>query len=179
MAQVTEKQKRNSAKNSKKNTPIYYKTGRPTKYKKKFCKDIIKYFDIPPYKEEEVVKYFKGEPYRVVVKVPNRIPTIERFAMEICNATKETIHEWRRVHPEFSDAYEKAKVLQKDFLVYQSAYGFITPSYAVFLTKAMTDLREVNEVDITSKGDKLEGVNLTSVLSELKNKSIDDLQREA
>jgi len=175
---ATEKQAKTSKK-SKKKLPIYYKFGgRPTKYKPIYCKKIVEYFDIKPTHKEKVVKVIKGIPVEVEVEKPNPIPLFDMFAMEVCNVDRTTLHNWCDDHPEFFLAYRKAKSMQKKLLMYQCSYGYITPSYAVFLTKALTDLNDVSSVDITSGGEKVESVSLSSVLSELKNKSVDELQRE-
>lgn len=174
---ATEKQVKTNKKSSKKK-PIYYKVGRPTKYRKIFCKKIIEYFDIEPTHKEKVTKIIKGYPVEIEVDKPNPIPLFDTFAMEVCNVDRTTLHNWCEDHPEFFLAYKKAKALQKKLLVYQCSYGYIAPSYAVFLTKALTDLNEVSSLDITSAGERVESVNLSSVLAELKNKSIDELQRE-
>ena len=173
---ATEKQ----AKKVKKKLPLYYKVGRPTKYKKIFCKRIVDYFDIPPVVEKMTIVYNKdGEAYEKLVTSPNPIPIFDMFAMEVCNVDRTTLHNWCKEHPEFFLAYKKAQSLQKKMLLYQCSYGLITPSYAVFLTKALTDLNDVTNVDIKSAGEKVESFNLTTYLKELKDKDIDGLQREA
>lgn len=172
---ATDKQKK-----TKEKQPLYYKVGRPTKYKRLYCKKIIEYFDIPITKIVSEVRYSKeGDTYMVSVEKPNMLPSLDRFAMEICNVNQDTLHEWKKVHPEFSEAFDKAKKMQKDFIVRQCAYGYITPSYAVFLTKAITDLNDVSNVDITSAGEKVGNVDLTSFMENLKNKDVNELRREA
>ncbi|HQA99380.1 MAG TPA: hypothetical protein PLG10_04075 [Candidatus Dojkabacteria bacterium] len=174
---VTEKQVK-KVKKKKKKLPIYYKVGRPTKYKKKYCKELIKYFDVKPTHKEKVVKIIKGVPIEVEVEKANPIPTFDSFATEHCGVNQDTFYEWVKVHPEFSESFKRAKSFQKKMILYQCSYGFITPSYAVFLTKALTDLNDISKVDVTTAGEKIDNVNLSSVLSELKEKSVDELQRE-
>lgn len=175
---ATEKQAKKNKKSSKKK-PIYYKVGRPTKYRPIFCKKIIEYFDIKPTHKEKVMKIIKGYPVEIEVDKPNPIPLFDMFAMEICNVDRTTLHDWCDRYPEFLLAYKKAKALQKNLLMYQCSYGYITPSYAVFLTKALTDLNDISSVDITSAGEKVESFNISDYLKELKNKNGNELQREA
>ena len=176
---ATEKQAKTSknVKKSKKKLPLYYRFGRPTKYKTQYCKDIVKYFDVPYFVKRKEIQIIKGIPVEVEKDVPNRIPLLEGFARSI-GVHVDTAIEWTKVHREFSEAYRTAKGLQKEMLVYLSANNYINPTYAVFLTKNITDLKDRVETDITSGGEKVESVNLSSVLAELKNKSIDELQRE-
>lgn len=178
---ATEKQAKTSkkVKKAKKKLPIYYKFGRPTKYKPQYCKDLIKYFDKKPTKIVKVTKIIKGFPVEVEVEKPNPIPTFDSFATEHCGVNQDTFYEWVKVHPEFSESFKRAKSFQKKMILYQCAYGFITPSYAVFLTKAMTDLNDVSSVDITSGGEKVESFNISDYLKELKDKTPDELHREA
>lgn len=179
---ATEKQAKTSKKikKSKKKLPIYYKFGgRPTKYKPIYCKKIIEYFDIKPTRKEKVVKIIKGFPVEIEVEKANPIPLFDMFAIEVCNVDRTTLHNWCDEHPEFFLAYRKAKAMQKKLLMYQCSYGFITPSYAVFLTKALTDLNDVSSVDITSGGEKVESFNISDYLKELKDKNVDELHREA
>jgi len=176
---ATEKQAKTSKKikKVKKKLPIYYKFGRPTKYKKQYCKDIVAYFDVPYFVKKKVVKIIKGIPVEWEEEVPNRIPLFEGFCRDI-GITQRTLTNWITQYDDFFLAYERAKGLQKEMLVYLSVNNYLNPTYAVFLTKNITDLKDKVETDITSAGEKVESVNLSSVLAELKNKSIDELQRE-
>jgi len=176
---ATEKQAKTSKKikKVKKKLPIYYKFGRPTKYKKRYCKDIVAYFDVPYFVKKKVVKIIKGIPVEWEEEVPNKIPLFEGFCREI-GISQRTLTNWIAEHDDFFLAYERAKGLQKEMLVYLSVNNYLNPTYAVFLTKNITDLKDKVETDITSAGEKVESVNLSSVLAELKNKSIDELQRE-
>ena len=176
---VTEKQVKTAkkVKKTKKKLPIYYKFGRPTKYKKKYCKEIVKYFDVPYFVKKKVVKIIKGIPVEYEEEVPNRIPLFEGFCREI-GITQKTLVNWTAQYNEFLLAYERAKGLQKEMLVYLSINNYLNPAYAIFLTKNITDLKDKVEADVTTAGEKIESVNLSSVLSELKEKSVDELQRE-
>lgn len=176
---ATEKQVKmpKKAKKAKKQLPLYYKFGRPTKYKKRYCRDIIAYFDVPYFVKKKVVKIVKGKPIECGVEVPNRIPLFDGFCREI-GISQRTLLNWIEKYDDFFLAYERAKGLQKEMLVYLSINNYLNPTYAIFLTKNITDLKDKVETDITSAGEKVESVNLSSVLAELKNKSVDELQRE-
>lgn len=173
MSKVTDKQK-----HKKNNLPIYYKTGRPTKYKKSYCNELIRYFDVPYFVEEERTKVVDGHFVKVKERVPNKLPLFESFAVRVCNVSVDTIQEWKKVHPEFSVAYKKAQAMQKDMLVYLALHGHFNTAYSIFLSKNITDLKDKVETDITSGGEKIESVNLTTFAKEIANKSIDELRRE-
>jgi len=161
-----------------KRKPIDYEFGRPSKYRPKFCKDIVKYFDIPYFVKKEITKDHLGRTFTYKIDVPNRIPLFEGFARFI-NVNTDTVVEWAKVHKNFSVAYKIAKGLQKEMLVYLAVNGYLNSPYAIFLTKNITNFRDKVETDITSGGDKIESVNLTSFTESLKNKTTDELQREA
>ena len=169
--------KRASKKPSK--LPIYYEFGRPSKYRKKFCKKFVEYFDVPYFVEKEITKATSsGVIYKTKVQVPNQLPLIEGFARSI-NVDPDTIVNWTKKHPDFLGAYRKAKGLQKEMLVHMSINGHYQQSYAIFLSKNITDFRDRVETDVTSGGEKVESVNLTSFMENLKNKDVNDLRREA
>ena len=73
-----------------------FKTGRPTKFKPEYTAELIRFFDIKPTKKElmETVREFGrdgvekkvGEKYK---HIPNKYPTLLRFAMKIKAATSQ------------------------------------------------------------------------------------------
>ena len=64
--------------------------GRPTKYKREYCQQLIDYSKTGM--------------------------SFESFALEI-DIVPDTLHEWAKVHKEFSDAKKKAKALQERALM--------------------------------------------------------------
>ncbi len=109
------------------------KEGAPTKYKPEYCKAIIEYFSV--------------EPYKLVGKkeVANDLPFITAFAHSI-DVTMETLQEWRRVHPEFSEAYAKARQLQESHFVTNSLRDNFAQPFAIFAAKNMFGWRDRSEV---------------------------------
>ena len=81
--------------------------GRPTLFKEEFADDLIKFFDIQPYKEVIEADGKGGERTRML---PNKFPTLARFACN-CGVTRETLHDWATAknadgelkHPSFID----------------------------------------------------------------------------
>ena len=112
------------------------KNGRPSKYKPKYCKQIIKFFD------RELVDAETFEPCR--------LPTYEKFAFSI-GVHRDTLHEWCKKHPKFSDAYNQCKGLQKNIIIQHGLRGVFNPGFAIFVAKNVTDMRDKVEVNQTSE----------------------------
>ena len=113
------------------------KGGRPTKYREEYCEQMIEYFDQEPYKVD-----CNGK------KDPNEFPTFSRFAVDI-GVNRDTLKEWRNVHPLFSAAYKKCKELQRHILMTNGLMGLYAPAFACFTAKNVTDMRDKKEVDVS------------------------------
>ena len=126
--------------------------GRPTKYKKEYCEQIIAFFSRKPYKEKEIQHKNKdGDTYKTeYVKEANDIPFISEFAREI-GVCHDTILEWANRHKDFSLALKKAKELQKEFLIKNGLAGLYNPTFAIFTAKNITDMRDVSNVEVEDK----------------------------
>lgn len=91
------------------------KGGRPTKFKPHFTEDLIKFFDIEPYKQvlsEESKESFKdggvkreSKKYRLI---PNKLPTLYKFAKSI-GISYWTVNHWadKGSDPELDKAIEQ------------------------------------------------------------------------
>jgi len=74
----------------------------------------------------------------------NRLPTFHRFAEKI-NVDMSSLTAWRKIHPEFSSAYKRAKRLQKYFLIENGLNGCYNPHFTMFVAKNITDMRDVTD----------------------------------
>lgn len=118
------------------------KIGRPTKYRTEYCKAIIDYFNIPAtYKAKKTYITESGREFIEEIERPNSLPTMEGFACTI-RVNVDTLHQWRKDYPEFSEAYTHAKALQKDILIQNGIRGLYNPQFAIFVAKNCTDMRE-------------------------------------
>jgi hypothetical protein len=112
------------------------KRGRKTKYNKKYCDEIIEYFDVPPqntaYKEE----YFNDGSLKSKVPVitATEIPTFQGFANKI-GVNIDTLHEWKEVYSEFSEAYTRAKQIQEKIWLVNAMSGLYNAQFAQFFGK--------------------------------------------
>lgn len=141
------------------------KVGRPTKYKPEYCKEIIKYFDKPLYTTVIQQKMSaSGAVKDIEVSVATDIPTFEGFAFDICRVCHDTILEWKKVHKEFSEAYNKAKGLQKKFLFNHTMNGNYNASFAKFFAINCLDMKETSHVE-TKNEHEVKGYGLAFDLS--------------
>lgn len=121
--------------------------GRPTKYTEDMGSRLISFFDR---RADSGIRY--GDKGQIIHgTIP---PTFERFAFEH-DVTVETLHEWKRVHPEFSECYKKAKQLQRSFYVEAIGSGIVSGAGAIFISKNETDMADTQMIDVTSKGERL------------------------
>ena len=70
------------------------KLGRPTKYDPKYCKEIIKFFDIKPHFETPCITTYKNGATKKEVKlIPSDLPLFSAFSVSI-NVNRDTLREW-------------------------------------------------------------------------------------
>jgi hypothetical protein len=142
--------------------------GRPTKYKPEYCDEIIAFFDIEPYREvSDVYTYKDGTTKETKRLVANDLPFISSFAFKIGVST-ETLHEWSRVHPEFSVALKRAKQLQESMLATNGLMNTYAQPFAIFTAKNIAGWRDKTEVEskseITHKFDELTDDELDRII---------------
>lgn len=109
--------------------------GRPTKYKPKYCEEIIKFFDV------EHTKIVGDR------EVGNDLPTFQRYAHSI-EVHVDTLHEWKKVYPDFSESYKKAQQLQEAMWLANSMKGLYPGSFTIFAGKNMFGWRDKKEMDV-------------------------------
>lgn len=77
--------------------------GRPTKYKPEFCDKVNEYL-------------------ATANKENMHLPKIESFALFL-GVNKDTLYEWSKLYPEFSDALAKIMLFQGERLIDDGIYG--------------------------------------------------------
>ena len=129
--------------------------GQPTKYKPEYCQQLIDYFSIEPLKivAEQKIIGTEGGKY-VSRRLPQRFPWFEGFARKI-GVHRNTLKNWCNEHPEFAEAYETAKDLQREFLVDIGLSGATSASFAIFTMKNVCGWRD--ERDLKLRKAKEEG----------------------
>lgn len=143
------------------------KRGRPTKYDPKYCREIIAYFKSAPktklwVKSEKIITKSNGttETFKEYGILPGDLPTIEKFAMSI-KVDDDTLERWADKFKGFCGAYNKAKKLEKQFLVDNGLGGLYPPASFIFVAKNVTELKDMKAVDHTTGGEKIKGIILT------------------
>jgi len=99
--------------------------GRPTKY-------------IPKVIFSKIEEYFK-----TVGREQTSLPTIEGLALYL-EVTRETIYQWAKIYPKFSDTLKKIMDKQKQQLIDDGMYGGkeINAAMAIFLLKVNHGMKE-------------------------------------
>lgn len=107
--------------------------GRPTKYKKEYCQELIDYFDQPPQEPLYKKTYFINGQVKSEDPVvqPQEFPTFQGFAHFI-GIDVVTLERWRDKHPEFCRAYTRAKQIQEDVWLRESMAGRYNAQFAKF-----------------------------------------------
>lgn len=120
--------------------------GGPTKYKPEYCEAIIKFFSKPTTQKIQL-----GDK---MIEKPCRTPYFEDFADTI-GVDDNTLGNWCVKFPEFLGAYNKAKHLQKHFLIENGLAGHYPPASFIFVAKNITDMKDKSDMDLTSGGKPL------------------------
>lgn len=125
------------------------KVGRPTKYKDRYCKDMVKFFDVEATKI--VLDLSKNDGTEFEKRVANKMPTFSGFARKI-GVDQDTLHEWKKKYPEFSEAFKEAKQLQEQYLLDVGMAGVTSASFVIFTMKNVLGWRD--EKDLKLKAEK-------------------------
>lgn len=153
------------------NTP--HPGGRPTKYKKRYAKEMLEYFQSKSgseLKKEVIEEQFspsgkvKMQKYKVF---GSDLPFFYDFADQI-GVHDETLLNWSRAmvkvknsagkvireehkHPEFFVAYKKCREIVKKILIKNGLQGLYNSNFAMFVAKNVTDMRDQHEVIVEEK----------------------------
>lgn len=111
----------------KKKKPTPNKRGAPTKYKPEYCQGIIDFF---------TKQLTASEP---------ELPFFSAYAREI-QVNIDTLHEWKKVHANFSEAYKKCKQAQKEVLIKNGLNGGFNSTFSIFTAKNILGWRDVKEI---------------------------------
>ena len=130
--------------------------GRPTDYKPEYCRMMLDYFDIEVQKVVDIeIPDGKGGMSKESKAVTNTYPTLERFAFKI-GVARQTLHNWANakkpdgtpVHPDFFDAYTRARDLQAALLIEGGMAGLYDSKFACLAAKNIAGWRDQVEQTI-------------------------------
>ena len=127
--------------------------GRPTKYDPMFCDMIIKYFSVPPTNTIYRTEYNKDGSVKCEVPVITaaELPTYQGFAHSI-NVHIDTLIEWTKVYPGFSESYARAKQLQEQIWLVNSLENRYNAQFAMFFGKNCLGYKDKSETELTGPG---------------------------
>jgi hypothetical protein len=126
------------------------KVGRPSKYNEEIQKKADKYASVELYSKKIIEKVFQGAKIPIEIDVPNSVPTVAGLALEL-GISRETVYDWARKIPSFSDTLQKIKLKQEAFLVHHGLLGGYDGNYAKFLAINMTDYKDKVESTVEQK----------------------------
>lgn len=135
---------------------------RPSKYKPEYCGELIKFFDREPYEDVKLEHYDKktgSVKWTDIKRMPNKLPTLRDFAKKI-GVGVSTVYDWlskkhASYHLEFSEAFTRAKDLQKWFVVQNGLQGLYNPAFSIFTMVNISDWTNKQNLDHTTKGKEL------------------------
>lgn len=137
--------------------------GRPTEYNESILKMATEYIDSC---EDELIDRISGQSdsftkYEQKLKV--KIPTIEGLARYL-KIHRDTVYEWEKEHPEFSDILEDLRAKQADRLLNNGLSGDYNPTIAkVLLTKhGYTDKQEIDQKTEISGSIQFNGIEIVN-----------------
>jgi hypothetical protein len=129
-----------------------YEMARPTDYTPELLEKANQY--LLSCEDEEIER---GSDERPTYKIRVKLPTIEGLARFI-DVHRDTLYEWAKIHPEFSDILESIKAEQANKLINNGLSGDYNPTIAkLLLTKH--GYSDKIEQDLTSGGEKLNIIN--------------------
>lgn len=130
------------------------KMGRPTTYQDIYVTMADKYLDTCQDTEREFHKTRgdKSDSYDRIIDV--KLPTIEGFAIFLGHH-KDSLYDWAKKYPDFSDSLKKITQLQKEKLLMKGLSGDYNPVIAKLILSSNHDMNDRTETDITTKGESI------------------------
>lgn len=137
---------------------IKKKGGRPTKYNENRCGEVKSYLKecevkIGEFHKTRGIKSDTFERYAL-----GWLPTYEGLAI-LMNVNVDTLIEWGKIYPKFSDSLKKLLHIQKQTIIQFSMLGLYNPTIAKLMLSANHGMHEKSETDVTSNGEKITGFN--------------------
>lgn len=122
--------------------------GRPTKYKKEYCQQIVDYFTKEPQEVTTKKEYYNNGELKseTPIIMPVQFPTFQGFASEI-GVNVDTLHEWKAKHKEFSEAYTRAQELQEKIWLVNAMSGQYNAQFAQFFGKNCLGYKDKTELE--------------------------------
>ncbi len=105
--------------------------GAPSDYKPEYCEQLIKYFDVPPYREIPETWYnpdgsVKRESMKLVANPPAHIGGFARSL----GVAKSTLYDWARRYPDFAYSVKHAHDMRRAMIIDNALSGLYNPLFA-------------------------------------------------
>jgi DNA-binding transcriptional regulator YiaG len=127
------------------------RTGRNSSYDPAFCALLIQHFEAHKLETTRSIVTLSDTPMGATKKQEVRaaaakMPTFEGFG-HLIRVTTRTMENWERRHPEWAEAREMARMIQKEWLMQNGASGLVSPEAFKFIATNVTDMvqKEVRE----------------------------------
>lgn len=113
---------------------------------------LIDYFSRAPYTESiDTVWHSNGAARQEALKrVPNPLPTFEGFAAKI-GVSVRRLRRWEEELPMFREACERARDLQRDFLIQNALLGLYNAAFARIVAAALCDMQDAQRVKLDAQ----------------------------
>lgn len=122
------------------------KAGPPTKYNKKFIKQIDLYIN---FKKNELRK--DKELTGGLVKFKKvHLPDLDEFAIQYLRVSPKTIYNWEKIYPKFALGLAKIKQAQKQMLMDEGLAGNYNSTIAKLLLESLHGMANNSEVPATT-----------------------------
>lgn len=120
--------------------------GRPPKYKKEYCKQMLDYFKNAKLTDVQTeIVASGGKAVTIEKKVCGDMPTIGGFAISI-DTHRATLYEWCRNYSEFRDAFKKCQEIQERWLTLNGLKGNVNTAFGIFTAKNVLGWRDKQEI---------------------------------
>lgn len=116
--------------------------GRPTKYDASICDKVRTYFNRAPYETTvRTITRKDGSTVQEEVRIAAELPTLAGLAC-LLGVHRDTLNEWAREYPEFSDAVKAGKAHQERILVTNGLTGLYEGAFGIFTAKNILGWRD-------------------------------------
>lgn len=129
--------------------------GRPTDYKIEYCKDILEFFTLEPYRSflKKTITKKNGEVTKEFEERGNNCPFIGQFARDI-GVSRSAITRWAKKYPEFQVALKEAKKLQEEHIATNGLNGSFNSSFSIFTLKNVAGWRDRTDPSVVIEDHK-------------------------
>jgi hypothetical protein len=129
----------------------YKKMGRPTTYRPEYCEDIVNFFSVDPIIEKDItVTRADGSTIDKTEYEAAPTPYLENWLDKI-GTDRATLKYWVAEFPDFSNAYKRAKELQRKFIKEAALKNCHNAAFSIFMMKNVCKWQDKEDENWTDK----------------------------